>query len=131
MPNRLKESYAVEPRKLKSGRWKGRVVIYEADTGKRREMTKTFDVQKQAKNWGQEQALLYRQDPNRKPPSEETLEAYMERWLAIKKTLNLTDKTLSSYRQMAAHSIRELGDKPLKSLQPLQIQLFYAELNNR
>ena len=52
MPNLLKKSYAVEPRKLKSKRWKGRVVVDEADTGKRRD---------------------------RKPPSEETVEAYMER----------------------------------------------------
>lgn len=75
--------------------------------------------------------MLYRQDANRKPPRAETVGAYLERWLAIKKTLNLAEKTLSSYRQMAAHSIRELGNKTLKSLQPLQIQLFYADLDTR
>ena len=39
--NRTKDPYAVEPRKLPSGRWKGRVVRYDPDTGKRRETSQT------------------------------------------------------------------------------------------
>ena len=50
MPNRLKLPYSVDPRKLPSGRWKGRVVVYDATTGKRREMTHSFDTKKDAKN---------------------------------------------------------------------------------
>ena len=44
MANRPKEPYAVEPRKLPSGRWKGRVVRYDAETGKRRELTQTHSA---------------------------------------------------------------------------------------
>ncbi len=50
MPNRAKEPYAVEPRKLPSGRWKGCVVRYDAENGKRLEMNQTFDTKKEAKN---------------------------------------------------------------------------------
>ncbi len=42
--------YAVEPRKLPSGRWKGRVVRYGPDTGKRIERNRTFETKKEAKN---------------------------------------------------------------------------------
>ena len=128
MPNRVKDPYAVEPRRLPSGRWKGRVVRYDPDTGKRHELTQTFDTKKEAKNWAETEAARYRDDPNRRPPSEETLGAYLNRWLTIKSTLNLTDKTLTSYREMAAHSSRELGGTALKSLTPLEIQQFYASL---
>ncbi len=37
MPHRVKEPYAVEPRKPPPGRWKGRVVRYDPEPGKRHE----------------------------------------------------------------------------------------------
>jgi hypothetical protein len=52
---------------LDSGRWKGRVVRYDPDTGKRREMTQTFDTKKDAKNWAEKEAAQYREDPQRTP----------------------------------------------------------------
>ena len=64
MPNRPKEPYAVEPRKLPSSRGKGRVVRYDQDTGKRREMTKTFDTKREAKSWAGKEAAQYREDPD-------------------------------------------------------------------
>ena len=73
MPNRPKEPYAVKTRKLASGNWKGRVVRYDPDTGKRHEFTQTFDNKKAAKNWAEKEAPQYREDPNRKPPSDETV----------------------------------------------------------
>ena len=126
--NRAKEPHAKDPRKLQSGRWQARVTYYDPETGKRLETSKTFDTERAAKKWGREQEMQYREDPNRKPPSEETVGAYLNRWLTIKSTLNLADKTLTSYREMAAHSMRELGGTSLKSLTPLQIQQFYAGL---
>ncbi len=128
MANRVKEPYAVEPRRLASGRWKGRVVRYNPDDGKRLEMNRTFDTKREAKQWAEVEAAKYREDPNRKAPSEQGLGKVMEDWLAIKRTLNLTDKTLTSYREIAAHIVRELGDTPVKNLSPLQIQQFYAHL---
>ena len=85
MPKGPKQPYSVNPRKLSSGRWKGRVVVYDATTGKRREMTHTFDTKKDAKNWAEKEAAQYREDPNRKPPSEETVGEYLTRWLDIKR----------------------------------------------
>jgi integrase len=52
----------------------------------------------------------------------------LTRWLAFKATLALTDKTISSYRQMAAHSQRGLGPQPLRALTPWVIQAFYTQL---
>ena len=63
-----------------SGRWKGRIVVYDAPTGKRRELTHTFDTKKDAKNWAEKEAAQYREDPNREPPSEETVGEYLIRW---------------------------------------------------
>ena len=131
MPSRPKDPYSVDPRKLPSGHWKGRVVLYDRETGKRRELTKTFATKREAKNWAEAEAEHYRMDPNRKPPSEETVADYLQRWLTIKESLALEQKTLDSYRQMAAHSIRELGDQPLKALTLLDIQEFYAELSQQ
>ncbi|MCL5972656.1 MAG: hypothetical protein M1499_08875 [Firmicutes bacterium] len=53
---------------------------YDPDTGKRHELTQTFDTKKEAKNWGEKEAAQYRDDPNRKPPSEETVGDYLKRW---------------------------------------------------
>ncbi len=80
MPNRVKERYAVEPRKLPLGRWKGRVVRYDPENGKRFEMNRTFDTKKEAKNWAETEAATYRDDPNRKPLSEENLADYLNEW---------------------------------------------------
>ena len=113
MPSRVKQPYAAEPRKLPSSRWKGCVVRYERDTGKRHEITQTFDTKEEAKNLTEKEAARYRDDPNRKPPSEQTLTEYLNHWLIIKRTLNFTDKTLTSYREMAARSVRELGGTSL------------------
>ncbi len=128
MPKGPKQPYSVDPRKLPSGRWKGRVVVYDAHTGKRREMTQTFDTKKDAKNWAEKEAAQYREDPNRKPPSEETVGEYLTRWLDIKKTMAIEAETVLGYRQRADHIQRDLGTIPLKQLTSMDIQAFYAHL---
>lgn len=129
MPKRLKDSYAVEPRKLPSGHWKGRVVIYDVDTGKRREMTKTFDTKKDAKNWAEKEAAQYRDDPNRKPPSEETLGEYLNRWLNDVAAGRIRDTTLIAYRRYVKPvTTRAIAQKPLKSLTALDLQGVYTEM---
>ena len=131
MTNRLKEPHAVDPRKLTSGRWQARVTYYDPNTGKRRETSQTFATEREAKKWSREQEMEYRQDPNRRPPSDETVAEYLQRWLTIEDTLPLEEKTKRDYRQMAAHPIRELGTKPLKSLALLDIQQLYAKLSEQ
>jgi integrase len=103
-------------------------VVYDATTGKRREMTQTFDTKKDAKNWAEKEAAQYREDPNRKPPSEETVGEYLTRWLDIKKTMTIEAETVLGYRQRADHIQRDLGTIPLKQLTPIDIQAFYAHL---
>ena len=131
MPQRAKEPHAVDPRKLDSGRWQARVTYYDPETGKRRETSQTFATEREAKKWSREQEMAYRADPNRKPPSDETLGKYLARWLTIKEASPIERKTLDSYRQMAAHSIRELGTRPLKNLTLLDIQQFYVTLSQQ
>lgn len=72
MPNRHHEPHAKDPRKLDSGRWQARVTYYDPDTGKRRETSQTFATEREAKKWSREQEIAYREDPNRKPPSDKT-----------------------------------------------------------
>ncbi len=85
MSRRPKDPYSVDPRKLPSGHWKGHVVLYDRETGKRRELTKTFATKREAKNWAAAEAERYRADPHRKPPSDETLGEYLARWLTSKR----------------------------------------------
>jgi len=127
MPRRPKEPYAVAPRPLPSGRWKGRVVRYDPETGHRHELTQTFDTKREAKAWAEAEAAKYREDPHRKPPSDETLGAYFERW--VRDVVAVQDSTRADYRRMGAYAVERLGQKPLKSLTAVDVQGLYAELS--
>lgn len=128
MANRIKEPHAQDPRKLESGRWQARLTYYDPETGNRRETSQTFATEREAKKWSRDQEFRYREDPNRKPPSDQTLAEYLQQWLDVTRTTNIEAKTFASYREMAAHSIRELGTRPIKALSPLDIQRFYLTL---
>ncbi len=128
MPNRVKDPYAVEPRRLPSGRWKGRVVRYDLETGKRHELTQTFDTKREAKQWAETEAARYREDPNRKPPSEETFAEFFERWVDGVAAARTRDTTTKAYRRYAKPLIRSLGRKPLKALTPADFQSVYADM---
>ncbi len=107
----------------------GRVVIYDAETGKRREMTQTFETKKEAKNWAEVEAAKYREDPNRKPPSEETLGEYLNRWLNDVAAGRIRDTTLIAYRRYVKPVTRRaIAQKPLKSLTALDLQGVYTEM---
>lgn len=43
------------------------------ETDRRKEINKTFPTKKEEQNWAEKEARLYRDAPNRKPPSDETL----------------------------------------------------------
>jgi hypothetical protein len=55
-PKGSKQPYSVDPRQPPSGRWTGRVAVDDASTGKRQEMTQTFDTKKEAKNWAEKES---------------------------------------------------------------------------
>ncbi len=127
MPKGPKEPYAVEPRKLPSGRWKGRVVRYD-EMGKRHELTQTFDTKREAKQWAEAEAAKYREDPNRKPPSDETLGEYVTRWVRDTIVGRKADSTALRYRLSLAHAERIIGTIPLVKLTPRDIQSVYSAL---
>ncbi len=109
MINRPKEPHAKDPRKLASGRWQARVTFYDSETGKRRETSQTFATEREAKKWSREQEAEYRQDPNRKPPSDQTLTEFFPEWLKTVEAQGLSAKTVRDYRQMSAHPIGAFG----------------------
>ncbi len=129
MPHRVKEPYAIEPRKLPSGRWKGRVVRYDLESGKRHELTQTFETKKEAKNWAETEAANYRNDPNRKPPTEETVTEFLDQWFPqMLSQRSLRPTSIARYRADMDHIKRLVGSKPLKDLTPMDIQAVYAKL---
>ncbi|MCL5972468.1 MAG: site-specific integrase [Firmicutes bacterium] len=102
---------------------------YDPDTGKRHELTQTFDTKKEAKNWAEKEAAQYRDDPNRKPPSEETLSEYLTRWLNDVAAGRVRDTTLIAYRRYVKPVMtRPIAEKPLKSLTALDFQGIYTEM---
>ena len=126
--NREKEPHAQDPRKLTSGRWQARVTYYDPDTGQRHEIGRTFDTEREAKKWGREQEMAYREDPNRKPPSEEAFAEFFEKWLEGVAASRVRDTTTKAYRRYAKPVIRALGRKPLKALTPADFQSVYADM---
>jgi integrase len=131
--NRPKEPHSkYYERQSKHGkRWQGIVIYYDSETGQRRQTAQTFATKRDAETWARKTEMQFRDNPHHKPPSDETVDEYLQRWLTIEDTLPLEEKTKRDYRQMAAHPIRELGTKPLKSLTLLDIQQFYAKLSEQ
>ena len=128
MPNRVKESHAKDPPKLASGRWQARVTFYDPDTGKRRETSQTFGTEREAKKWGRAQEAEYRENPNRKPPSETSFEEYFERWLQGTVAARTRDTTTKVYRRYGKPLLTALGQKPLRALTPADFQAVYAQM---
>lgn len=121
----IRDPYAVEPRKLCCGRWKGRVVLYDVSTGRRRETTRTFGTKKEAKNWAEKEAAQYFEDPNRKATSEETVREYLNRWFP---QVVVRPSSVARYRADIAHIQRLIGDRRMNTLNPLDIQNVYTRL---
>lgn len=128
MLNRLKEPHAQKPRKLDSGRWQGRVTYYDPDSGKRMETSATFATEREAKKWSREKEIQYREDPNQKPPSEETFTSLFDRWLTGVAAARTRDTTTKAYGRYAKPLIRAVGQKPLKALTPADFQAVFAAM---
>ena len=130
MPNRLKEPHAVDPRKLDSGRWQARVTYYDPDTGKRRETSQTFATEREAKKWSREQEMAYREDPNRKPPTDKTVETFLIAWLETMQPPRTRPSTLRGYRQKLGYVMNFVGTKPLRALTTQDVQQLYGRLGS-
>lgn len=128
MPNRHHESHAKDPRKLASGRWQARVTYYDPETGKRHETSQTFATEREAKKWSREQEMAYRDDPNRKPPSEITFAEFFAQWIDGVATARTRDTTIKAYRRYAKPLIEALGHRSLKTLTTGDFQSVISQL---
>ncbi len=128
--NRPKEPHSkYYERQSKHGkRWQGIVIYYDSETGQRRQTAQTFATKRDAETWARKTEMQFRENPNYKPPSDQSVEAFFRHWLTIKKTMNIEAETYLGYCQRVDHIIRQLGAKSLKNLTTLDIQAFYAHL---
>ncbi len=124
---RLKEPHAIDPRKLPSGRWKGRVQYWDPDTGIRKETTQTFATEREAKKWSRDEERRLQENPRQHVIATQTVGAVITQWLATVES-QVDPNTYRSYRQMARHSIREWEHLPIQKLTTLEIQQFYTRL---
>jgi len=127
MANRMKEPHAIDPRKLASGRWKGRVQYWDPDTGQRKETTQTFATEREAKKWSRDEERRLQENPRQHVISTQTVGAVLTQWLATVQG-QVDPNTYRSYRQMANHSMREWENLPIQALTTLEVQQFYTRL---
>ncbi len=74
---------------------------------------------------------MYREDPNRKPPSEETVGDCLKRWFAqMIAQRALRPSSIARYEVDLAHVHRLIGACKLRSLTPWDIQNVYTTLLN-
>lgn len=131
--NRQKDPHTkIQKRLSKHGvRWQGIVIYYDPDTGRSRQLAKTFARQREAEDWAKKEEVQFRTNPNRRPPTELTVSDFMDQWLEIKKAKPVGEGTLESYRYRVKNIQDFLGDRPLKTLQPVHVQEFYLELSKQ
>ena len=131
MPNLSKEPHSMDPRKLKSGRWQGRVQYWDPHTGKRRELTQMFDSQKAAAAWAKKEETRLREDPQHIAPGADTVDTYLDRWfpdMVVQRALR--PSSVARYEADLAHVRRLIGSKRLQDLTPMDIQNVYTTLLN-
>lgn len=122
----------IQKRHSKHGvRWQGIVIYYDPDTGRRRQLAKTFPRQREAEDWAKKEEVQFRSNPNRRPPTDLTVSEFMDHWLEIKKAKPVGEGTLESYRYRVKNIRDFLGDRPLKTLLPVHVQEFYLELSKQ
>lgn len=109
-------------------RWQGIVKYPDPDKpGKWKQRSAAFARKAEAQQWVDSTLAEHRSTPNYHPPSDVTVGKYMIRWLEGISS-RVRPSTLRSYRQMAQHVIHALGDRPLVSLTPMDLQSLYGRL---
>ena len=126
MANRPKEPHAIDPRKLPSGRWKGRVQYWDPNTGQRKELTQTFATEREAKKWSREEEGRLR--ILKQPPSDQRLDHYLAQWRQNMVVGRKSEGTTDRYDYDIRHIVRYLGDRPLKTIQRSEVQRLYVQL---
>ncbi len=107
-------------------RWQGIVQYWDADAGRRRQHSETFEHRATAYAWVVA-ALVEHRRPTYRPPTGETVGAYLEAWLG-EVAHRVRPSTLRSYRYALAHVNKALGGVPLTTLTPAAVQALYTDL---
>ena len=123
MANRPKEPHAIDPRKLPSGRWKGRVQYWDPDTGQRKETTQTFATEREAKKWSREEEARLR--IVKQPPSDQRLDEYLAQWRQDTVVGRKSEGTTDRYDYHIRYIV---WDRPLQTIQRSEVQGLYVQL---
>lgn len=92
-----------------------------------RQISKTFRTLKEAHAWIDRQKVEVRDDPNFRPPTSETVTAFLDDWLDARRA-RVRATTWRSYRYALRHVQDGLGNTSLAQLTTAQIQRFYGQL---
>jgi integrase len=117
-------------KEYKPGTWHAYVDLPRGEDGKRKLKCVTIkasgirDAQRQLNR-----LLAEANAGNIAPPSKETVETYLTRWLAKRKADGLSPKTMETWGDFArAYIIPRLGRVALEKLTPTQVEEFYTYL---
>lgn len=104
-----------------------RIYLGEGEDGKRRYYNKTITGTKKEAQRHLTSVLSELDQGTFIEPSKETLNRYLDRWLETSAIPRLRARTARDYREVLARYVREpLGQKPLASITPLDIQSVYS-----
>ncbi|AEJ40798.1 Phage integrase [Sulfobacillus acidophilus TPY] len=131
MSSRPKEPHAAAPRKLPSGRWQARVTYWDRETGQRKELTRTFATEREAKKWAREEEVKLR-ETWLSPQTLLTLTVnnVLDQWLDAKRLKPVARSTLESYIGHLRHVRQAFGNQLVKDISPSDIQKLYASLSH-
>lgn len=133
MPNRLKEPHSkFYKRQTKHGeRWQGIVMYYDTETGKRRQTAQTFATKSEAEKWARRVEMEFRDNPKRKPPTDQTVKEFLSDWLETMNPPRTRPTTWRGYQQKLQYVIKALGDRPLRAITTQDIQQLYGRLGSQ
>lgn len=103
-------------------RWQGVVKYWDSEEERWRPRSKTFGRKAEAQAWVDEALREHRQHPNYRPPSEETLGEYLDRWLDDAVQGRHRASTVDRYRLAAKQITRHIGSISLSRLSPRDVQ---------
>ncbi len=104
-----------------------RIYLGQGEDGKRRYYNKTITGTKRDAQRHLTSVLGDLDEGTFIEPSKESLNKYLDRWLETSAAPRLRARTARDYREVLARYVREpLGQKPLASITPLDIQSVYS-----
>ncbi len=113
----------------KTRRWQGIVKYPDPDKpGQWKTRAKTFEKKADAQAWVDDTLSEHRKNPTYRPPSDEGFGTFLTRWLNDVAKIQVQSTTWSAYYYAVQPAIRLIGDKPLKTITPLDLQGVYTSM---